>query len=601
MSNVAINRETGEILVIGPDGQWSPAPRAVNPQTGEQLFNDGTQWRPVPQAPAPAEPPPTALESLQRGAGLATRALGPLGAGMAAGAAMGAPFGGVGAIPGAIAGGTAAVLAEPVANLAVSAWNAATGQNRQMPSQAMQDLMTRAGLPTPQTPSERIASTTARTAAETLTGAGAARNVAQALSPVANPVARPVAQTLAAAPGMQTGAATAASGVTQGVLEAGAGPMLALPLGMAAGAYPAFRPGSLFSNVGGDIRAANIAAMTEAGIPTTPGQVSGNPSAQTFESVMRYLPTTAPTVARVEDQQMRAFTRNVLNRAGIDSDVATPEVLSKARQGFRQQYNALEEATPFRGDEQLFADLAGIEQNYVRGFQEFAPAWERMRDTVLDYAAGRRGDGLDYHRLQSRISEEIARASRSDAPSAGYWQQALQGLQKAIGDTMERSAGSPELRSAWNDVNRRYAIFSRIEDTMARAGQDKLNTGFIPPQQLAAVERVRNPQRWVEGGDDFTEFVRAGAAVLPDPIPNSGTAQRSFAQDLLTGGRRGAPVAAAGGAAQAAGLAALDPVLSLALPYAIGNRWYAPPMTREMQGLLGIQSLGGALDYESPR
>ena len=53
MSNVAINRETGEILVVGPDGQWSPAQRAVNPQTGEQIYNDGTRWVPVPVAPPP--------------------------------------------------------------------------------------------------------------------------------------------------------------------------------------------------------------------------------------------------------------------------------------------------------------------------------------------------------------------------------------------------------------------------------------------------------------------------------------------------------------------------------------------------------------------
>ena len=595
MSNVAINPQTGEILVLSPSGEWTAAQRAVNPQTGEQLYSDGSQWLPVPKPPAP---PPTMGESLERGAGLAARALGPLGAGMAAGALAGAPIGGVGAIPGALAGGAAAVLARPISDAAVAIYNRMTGQNRPLPSQAIENVMTRAGLPQPETPSERLASTALQVSAETLTGAGAARGVSQALSPLTSPVAKPVAETLAAAPGMQTAASTIGATTTQAGLEAGLPPAVALPVGMAAGMLPSFRPGSLFSNVGGDVRAANVRALNEAGIPTTPGQVSGNPAAQTFESVMKYLPTSAPTVARVEDQQMRAFTRNVLRQAGIESDVATPEVLSKARQSFRNEYNTLEKATPLRGDQQLFNDLAAIEQGYVRGFQEVAPAWERMRDTVLDYASGKKGDGVDYHRLQSRISEEIARASRSDAPSAGYWTSALQGLQKALGDAMERSAGSPDLRNAWADVNRRYAIFSRVEDTMARAGQDKLNTGFIPPQQLAAVERVRNPQRWAEGGDPFTDFVRSGAAVLPDPIPNSGTAQRSFAQDLLTGSKRGLPVAAAGGAAQTFGLAAIDPIMSLVLPAYVSRQWYGRPIMADMQGLLGLQALRGGLEAE---
>ena len=332
----------------------------------------------------------------------------------------------------------------------------------------------------------------------------------------------------------------------------------------------------------------------------TPGQELGNPSAQVFESVMRYLPTSAPTVAKAEDTQMRAWTRNLLKQAGIESDIATPEVLTKGRQDFRKTYDSLEKRTPQpSNDPQLFDDLLNIEKNYVVGFPDtIKPVYKARVDEVLKYATGEKtGDGKTYHRLQSELSEEIARASRSTDPSAGYFLEAMKGLQGALANAMERAA--PEgLKEEWRDVNRKYAIFSRIEDTMARAGQDKLNTGFIPPQQIAAVERVRNPRAFVEGGDPFTDLVRAGAAVLPDPVPNSGTAQRTFAQDILTGGKRGAPVAAAGGAANVAGVAAIDPLLSLGIPYFVAKQWYAPRLSPEMQGILGIQSLGGAMNAE---
>ena len=538
-----------------------------------------------------------AFENLQRGAGLAARAVGPVAAGAALGAAAGAPFAGIGAIPGALAGATSAALAQPLSDVAVTAWNALTRQNQPVPSQAMEELMTRAGLPEPASATERLMSAAARAATEAPLGAAAARNVAQAL-PMTSQVARPVMQTLAAAPGMQTASATTGSVATQGAIEAGVPAGLALPLGIVAGAIPAIRPGGLFPATGGEVRQSNVSLLEQAGIPVTPAQKSGNPSAQVFESVMKYLPTSAPRVARAEDEQMRAFTRNIMRNAGIDSDVATPEVLTKARQGFRTEYKQLEQATPIRGDEQLFNDLSAIENQYVRGFQDVAPAWQRMRDTVLDYASGKAGEGIDYQRMQSRISEEIARAQRSDSPNAQFWREALQGLQRSLGNAMERSAGSPELRSAWQDVNRRYAIFSRIEDTMARAGQEKLNTGFIPPQQIAAVERGRNPQMWAEGGNPFTDLVRAGAAILPDPVPNSGTTQRSFAQDILTGGKRGAPVAAAGSAAQGLGVATIDPLLSLGIPYAVARQWYGAPIRPELQGLLGVQAARGATEAE---
>jgi hypothetical protein len=536
-------------------------------------------------------------DALMRGAGLAARAVGPILAGGAAGAAMGAPIAGVGAIPGFFAGATAAGLGLPLSDAAVSAYNYFAGKQQPRPSEAVQGVMSNMGLPQPETASERLASVALQSTAEAATGARAARVFADAL-PRTSQVARPVLETLAQQPGAQTAAAGLAGTTAQGAIEAGAPPAVALPLGIAAGVVPSLRPGNLLPNTGGPMRAENVAALEAAGIPVTPGQRTGNPVGQVVESVMKYLPTSAPTAARVEDQQMRAWTKNILGQAGINSDVATPEVLTKARQGFRTEYNNLEKTTKLQGDQQLFNDLAGIENTYVRGFNDVAPAWERMRDTVLNYATGKAGDGTDYHRLQSRISEELARAKRSDSPSAGYWSEALQGLQKSLADAMERSAPSPDLRNAWADVNRRYMVFSRIEDTMARAGGDKLNTGFIPPQQLAAVERGRNPRQWVEGGDQLTDIARAGAAVLPDPVPNSGTAQRTFVQDLLTGGKRGAPAAAAGAGAQAAGIAAIDPVISLGLPYFVARQWHAPNLTPEMRRLLGAQAVMGAGNAE---
>lgn len=536
------------------------------------------------------------FDDLARGAGLATRAIGPVLAGGAAGAAMGAPLGGVGAIPGAIAGMAAAGLAEPISNAGVSAYNYFMGKQQPTPSQAMERGMTQMGLPEPETASERLASVALRSSVDAMTGAGAARQVANAL-PQTSQVARPVMETLAQSPMQQTAAATIGGTTAQGAIEAGAPPVAAVPLGIAMGMLPNIRPGQMLPDRGGEVRAGNVRALEEAGIPVTPGQRTGNAFGQTVESVMKYLPTSAPRAARVEDEQMRAWTKTLMKEAGINSDIATPEVLSNARKGFRTEFNALEKATPFKGDEKLFDDLAGIEGTYVRGMQDVAPVWTKLRDTILDYAVGKNVDGVDYHRLQSRISEELARANRSDTPSAGYWSEALGKAQKALADAMERSAENPDQRAAWSDLNRRYALFSRIEDTMARAGNDKLNTGFIPPQQIGAVERGRNPQQWVEGGNRFTDLVRAGAAVLPDPVPNSGTAQRTFVQDLLTGGKRGAPLAAAGGAAQAAGMASIDPIISLGLPYFAARQWHAPNLSREQQILLGIQSGRGATNY----
>lgn len=44
----AINPKTGEVLTLGSDGQWVKPTMAANPQTGEKLYLDGGEWKPIP-------------------------------------------------------------------------------------------------------------------------------------------------------------------------------------------------------------------------------------------------------------------------------------------------------------------------------------------------------------------------------------------------------------------------------------------------------------------------------------------------------------------------------------------------------------------------
>lgn len=44
----AFNKETGEMLVLDRSGKWAKPVTAANPQTGEKLYLDGEEWKPVP-------------------------------------------------------------------------------------------------------------------------------------------------------------------------------------------------------------------------------------------------------------------------------------------------------------------------------------------------------------------------------------------------------------------------------------------------------------------------------------------------------------------------------------------------------------------------
>jgi hypothetical protein len=155
-------------------------------------------------------------------AGAATRGLALPAAGALAGAALGAPFAGVGAIPGAIAGAGAATLAGLIGDPIVGSINSLFGTKYTMPTDAMEDLLTRVGVAEPRTAAERIMQTTAAGASAGLGGVAAGKAIEAAAT---SPVTREVGRLLATTPGFQTltgGTAAAAGGVAK---EAGVGPV----------------------------------------------------------------------------------------------------------------------------------------------------------------------------------------------------------------------------------------------------------------------------------------------------------------------------------------------------------------------------------------
>ena len=184
------------------------------------------QWL-ASQQPAPS----TTATGL---AGAATRGVALPAAGAALGAMMGAPFAGVGAVPGAIAGAGAATLAGMVADPIVGSINSMFGTTYTLPTDALQDLLTRVGVAEPRTAAERIIQTTAAgasgsvggiAAGQALQAAGRVPAKAKSLADEGSAVTREVGRLLASTPVLQTlsGGTAAASGAV--AKEAGAGPI----------------------------------------------------------------------------------------------------------------------------------------------------------------------------------------------------------------------------------------------------------------------------------------------------------------------------------------------------------------------------------------
>lgn len=226
------NVETGQGRNVAVDVSFPTVEQAAQPVPAPQAATPGVtpmspeQWL-ASQQPAPS----TTATGL---AGAATRGLALPAAGAALGAAIGTPFAGVGAIPGAVAGAGAATLAGMVADPIVASVNSLFGTTYTLPTDALQDLLTRVGVAQPRTEAERIVQATAAGAGT----AGGTVALGKTLQTAAGPITQGVGQLLATAPGLQALSGASAGAAGQTAKEMGAGPVGQLAAAVGGGLLP---------------------------------------------------------------------------------------------------------------------------------------------------------------------------------------------------------------------------------------------------------------------------------------------------------------------------------------------------------------------------
>lgn len=249
-------------------------------------------------------------------AGAATRGLAPIAAGAGLGAVLGAPIGGIGMVPGAVAGAGAGAIAEIAGDPIVSTINSLMGTNYTLPTQAMENLLTRIGVAEPKTEAERIVQATASGAA----GAGGVASLGHALraAGAASPVISGVGSQLAAQPLAQIAGGAGSGLAGQSAAESGAGPVGQVAASLAGGIAGAklggltIKPTQLPSDLA-EAKKLGVRLMTSDVIPPRTF------ASKWIQSVGERIPLAGTGGIRQEQQVQRIeAVRNVLRDFGAD-------------------------------------------------------------------------------------------------------------------------------------------------------------------------------------------------------------------------------------------------------------------------------------------
>lgn len=260
-----------------------------------------------------------------------------------------------------------------------------------------------------------------------------------------------------------------------------------------------------------------VQILEKNGIPLTTGQKTGTNWVKTAETTLDQVPVGGKPLQEVRETARRTLQRRLFDMVAgpdkVDHDMLTREALDDLSDTLSGQYRrALGNRSIDIADDAFIDDLANIEAKHS-GFVDSKTGTKikQVIDQFLDKASEGPTKTGEWYQAQRSIFRE---RSEGTSKMAGLYKD----LKTALDDAFARSVGS----DVKGNLDARYGQYKQLQSLFDRvAGGAEGAEGFIPPGQLARLAEKN------AGTREWKELVRAAAAVLPDRLGNSGTAQRT--------------------------------------------------------------------------
>jgi hypothetical protein len=287
------------------------------------------------------------------------------------------------------------------------------------------------------------------------------------------------------------------------------------------------------------------------------------------ESQLEQLPFTSGPQRAIREDQGRDFIRAAMRRAGENADDTMPGTINAARERIGGTIGQIANRNTLRFTPQLQAELQQIEDS-LRFIPPEAAGPVRARiEQLRGMASPSAAPGVDptipgasYRMMDSQLGRSIRSTSNGD-------------LRAALGDIRERlrtamdASISPSDAQEWQQARRQYANLMNIATAAGRAGGGAAE-GMMSPVALRQALDQSTGRGYAFGRGDLNELARIGQAVIKPPS-DSGTAGRTYANNILTGSlvgggagsgaMIGGPLGAAAGAAGSLALPRLAQML----------------------------------------
>ena len=363
--------------------------------------------------------------------------------------------------------------------------------------------------------------------------------------------------------------------------------------------------GAIFGGVGGAkmvtpfapatvARQQSAAVLDALGVPITAGERTGSKPLQWVESVAEDMPFSSGAALRSREVQKTAVDRRITDAMfdpvqiaqRVEPGAALPraDVMTHGAASLGDEYNRLTANNVLRSDPQLHRDFNAAQTAYEANVLPSARAGgardiEAIRNEITDKLVANRGTipGDEYQALRSRLTAQASGAVNNDPQLS----RALTGMRNALDSVFMRGL-SPQDAAALRLNNQRYAIMKTLEPAIAKAQSGEHMTPLSVAQALRAGPRRA---QYTRAAGVLDEFGQAAANVFK-PLPQSGTAPRTAAQQLWHLPAQMVAAATAGGVTLGP-LGAIGGALAPLLPHAAVRA----AISRPVQAYLGNRAV----------
>ena len=265
------------------------------------------------------------------------------------------------------------------------------------------------------------------------------------------------------------------------------------------------------------------------GINLDAADKTGSRPLKVIRSVMESLPLTADKQAAINELKRQAFNKAVLKNVGEDSTKATPEVLNAARNRIGGEFTRLTQNKSIPLGDDFLNTLANVDS----GITPFSsPSIKSAVNKGLDMAENGPLTGEVYQKIRSVLGSSSSDAFKGSNSELG---QALKQIKGGLDDAAEKALPITD-QNAWKQANQQWQALKIAEKSAAPISSDAV-AGNISPAKFAQALRSFDPQGLIYGTrkDNMGDIARVGQAFVKEQIPNSGTQERTFWQNILTG------------------------------------------------------------------